>query len=97
MIYFFTIDWLMALCMLALTPVILLITKGFKNVVGPFYVDLREKLSDMHTHAEENISGNRVVKAFAREDTEIGKFDYCYRSYNEANKKAAFTWLKFFP
>ncbi len=97
MIYFFTIDWLMALCMLALTPVILLITKGFKNVVGPFYVDLREKLSDMNTHAEENISGNRVVKAFAREDTEIGKFDNCNRSYNEANKKAAFTWLKFFP
>ena len=97
MIYFFTIDWLMALCMLALTPVILMITKGFKNVVGPFYVDLREKLSDMNTHAEENISGNRVVKAFAREETEIGKFDNCNRSYNEANKKAAFTWLRFFP
>ena len=97
MIYFFTIDWLMALCMLALTPVILMITKGFKNVVGPFYVDLREKLSDMNTHAEENISGNRVVKAFAREETEIGKFDKCNRSYNEANKKAAFTWLRFFP
>ncbi|MBQ9484130.1 MAG: ABC transporter ATP-binding protein [Ruminiclostridium sp.] len=97
MIYFFTIDWLMALCMLALTPVILLITKGFKNVVGPFYVDLREKLSDMNTRAEENISGNRVVKAFAREETEIGKFDRCNKSYNEANKKAAFTWLRFFP
>ena len=97
MIYFFTIDWLMALCMLVLTPFILLITKGFKNVVGPFYVDLREKLSDMNTRAEENISGNRVVKAFAREETEIEKFDGNNKAYNEANKKAAFTWLKFFP
>ncbi len=97
MVYFFTIDWLMALCMLILTPVILLITRGFKRVVGPFYVDLREKLSDMNTRAEENISGNRVVKAFAREDTEIGRFDKTNKAYNEANKKAAFTWLKFFP
>ena len=97
MIYFFTIDWLMALCMLVLTPVILLITRGFKNVVGPFYVDLREKLSGMNTRAEENISGNRVVKAFAREETEIEKFDGCNKAYNEANKKAAFTWLRFFP
>lgn len=97
MVYFFTIDWLMALCMFALTPVILFITKGFKNVVGPFYVDLREKLSGMNTRAEENISGNRVVKAFAREKTEINKFDECNKAYNEANKKAAFTWLKYFP
>ena len=97
MIYFFTIDWLMAICMLILTPVILMITKGFKNKVGPFYVDLREKLSAMNTRAEENISGNRVVKAFAREETEIEKFDGCNRAYNEANKKAAFTWLKYFP
>lgn len=97
MVYFFTIDWLMALCMIALTPFILLITKGFKRAVGPFYVDLREKLSAMNTRAEENISGNRVVKAFAREETEIEKFDECNKAYNEANKKAAFTWLKFFP
>ncbi len=97
MIYFFTIDPIMALCMMALTPVILMITKGFRNVVGPFYVDLREKLSGMNTRAEENISGNRVVKAFAREEAEIEKFDGCNRAYNEANKKAAFTWLKYFP
>lgn len=28
----------------------------------------------MNTDAQENISGNRVVKAFAREDYEIEKF-----------------------
>ncbi len=97
MIYFITIDWLMALCMLILTPVILMITRSFKNVVGPFYVDLRERMSAMNTCAEENISGNRVVKAFARENEEIEKFDSKNKSYNEANKKAAFTWLKYFP
>ena len=96
-IYFFSIDWLMAICMLILTPLILIITKKFKNVVGPFYVDLREKFSDLNTCAEENISGNRVVKAFAREEFEIKKFDEKNKAYNNANKKSAFTWLNFFP
>lgn len=96
-IYFISIDWIMAICMIALTPIILIITKKFKDVVGPFYVDLREKLSDLNTCAEENISGNRVVKAFAREEFEIDKFDKRNKGYNEANKKAAFTWLRFFP
>ena len=97
MIYFFSIDWLMAICMLILTPLILIITKKFKDVVGPYYVDLREKLSDLNTCAEENISGNRVVKAFAREEFEINKFDERNKGYNDANKKSAFTWLRFFP
>ena len=97
MIYFFTIDWLMALCMLILAPVILIITRAFKNAVGPFYVELRERLSDLNTRAEENISGNRVVKAFAREQEEIERFDRDNKAYNDANKKAAFTWLRFFP
>ncbi len=97
MIYFISIDWLMALCMVILTPLILIITKKFKDVVGPYYVELREKLSDLNTCAEENISGNRVVKAFAREEFEINKFDEKNKGYNEANKKSAFTWLRFFP
>ncbi len=97
LIFFFTIDWLMALCLIALTPVILLITWIFKRKVGPMYVNQREKLSQMNTAAEENISGNRVIKAFAREDYEIDKFDKYSKDYCESTKKAAFTWLKFFP
>lgn len=97
LIFFFSMDWLMALCLISLTPVILLITWRFKRKAGPLYVDLREKLSRMNTAAEENISGNRVVKAFAREEYEIKQFDNYSREYNKANKKASFMWLKFFP
>lgn len=97
LIFFFSIDWLMALCLIALTPVILLITWLLKRKVGPMYVEQRERLSRMNTAAEENISGNRVIKAFAREDHEIRKFDEYSKEYCEATKKAAFTWLKFYP
>ena len=87
-VFFFSIDWLMALCMISLTPLIFIITNGLKKVIGPKYVELREKLSVMNTGAEENISGNRVVKAFAREDYEIAKFDTQNKEYCEANKAA---------
>jgi len=51
----------------------------------------------MNTAAEENISGNRVIMAFAREDHEMKRFDECSKAYSTANKNAAFMWLKFFP
>ena len=97
LIFFFSIDWLMAICLLTLTPVILFITWLLKRKAGPKWVELRERLSTMNTAAEENISGNRVVKAFAREDYEIDRFDEYSKDYNTANKNAAFMWLKFFP
>ena len=58
---------------------------------------LREKLAQMNTCAQENISGNRVVKAFAREEYEIEKFDRANTDYAETNKATAMVWLKFFP
>jgi len=58
---------------------------------------LREKLSHLNTAAQENISGNRVVKAFAREDYEIEKFDKCSVEFSQTNKKTAMTWLTYFP
>lgn len=96
-IFFFSIDWLMALCMITLTPVIFAITMSLKKVVGPKYVELRDRLSTMNTGAEENISGNRVIKAFAREDYEIARFDEQNKNYSEANKAASLMWLKYFP
>lgn len=96
-VYFFIVNWKMAICLLVLTPFIFLVTNIFKKKVKPMYVDLRERLSQMNTAAQENISGNRVVKAFAREDYEIDKFQQRNESYSEANKKASLMWLKFSP
>ena len=61
------------------------------------YVDLRERLSQMNTAAQENISGNRVVKAFAREDYEIERFDEKNRAFKKANLAATMMWLKYSP
>lgn len=96
-VYFFVLDPVMALCLLALTPLIFIISGIFRKDVGPKYVDLRERLSKLNTAAQENIAGNRVVRAFAREDYEIDRFSEKNKEYSEANKTAAMTWLKYFP
>ena len=96
-VYFFSMDPLTAVCLIALTPVIFIASFIFKRKVRPMYVNLREKLSQMNTLAEENISGNRVVKAFAQEDHEIRRFDEKSREYSASNKAAALKWMDFFP
>ena len=90
-------DWQFALCLLAVTPLIFVITFLFSAKVRPLYARLREKLSGLNTAAQENIAGNRVVKAFAREDHEIRRFDEKNKEYRDAHKKAALLWVKFSP
>lgn len=96
-IVFIVTDWLFALSMLIVSPIILALTAHFSHRVHPLYADVREKLSRLNTQAQENISGNRVVKAFAREDYEIERFDEKNRDYKEANKKSSLMWLKYSP
>ena len=54
-------------------------------------------MSSLNTAAQENISGNRVVKAFAREDYEIQKFHEKNLDYQQSNIKATYIWLKYQP
>ena len=55
LIFFFSIDWLMAICLIALTPVILLITWLLKRKVGPMYEHQRESLARMNKGSEQTI------------------------------------------
>ncbi|WP_039835252.1 ABC transporter ATP-binding protein, partial [Paenibacillus sonchi] len=96
-IYFFSIDTGLTLWMLTLSPLIFIVAYIFAKHVRPMYVDLRERLSQLNTTTQENISGNRVVKAFAREAYEIEKFTEKNVNYSTANKKAALVWLDYFP
>ena len=63
--------------MLIITPLIAIITFKYAKYIRPFYVTLRNKSAYINTVAQENIAGNRVVKAFAREEYEKEKFKAC--------------------
>ena len=96
-VYFFLIDVKLALCTVSIAPLIFIIVLRFRKKVGPMHKALREKLAGMNTDAQENISGNRVVKAFAREEYEKKKFDSSNKDYRDTNMETQMVWLKFFP
>ena len=90
-------NWKLAICLLIVTPVIFVIVFRFRKSVAPKHALLREKLAGMNTEAQENISGNRVVRAFAREGYEINKFDKANKDFEETGINTHMTWLRFFP
>jgi len=96
-IYFFLINWKMALAILAIAPFVFATIYLFRRQVAPMHALLREKFAQMNTIAQENIAGNRVVRAFAREDFEEEKFDRANTDYRDTNKRTSLVWIHFFP
>jgi ATP-binding cassette subfamily B protein len=96
-VYYFILNWKFALCMIALTPFIFITTFIYRKRVKNIYKELRQRLSKLNTDAQENIEGNRVVKAFAREAHEIDKFNSKSDAFRVQNMDAQYLWLKFFP
>ena len=96
-VYFFIMNWKLAICLLIVSPIIFIVVFRFRKSVAPKHKLLREKLASMNTEAQENISGNRVVRAFAREGYEVDKFDKANKDFEETGINTHMTWLKFFP
>lgn len=93
----FTVNVKLALCMLAVLPFTALTTYAQSKQVRPVFFKIRQQFSSLNTFVQENISGNRVVKAFAREDFELQKFSKENDAYREAELKASAVWMKFVP
>ena len=51
----------------------------------------------MSTRAQENLTGIRVIRAYAQEKPEIAAFDLANRDYVNRNIKLIATWSLFFP
>ena len=96
-VYLSVVNWKLTLLLIGITPVLLLITKFFSKHVRPRFVFMREKLSEMNTAAQENIAGNRVVKAFAREEYEKERFEEKNRAFMNSHLRINKLWLTFFP
>lgn len=91
------INVLFAFCIFLLTPITFLITTRFGKVILPTMQAVRQQFSRLNTAVQENVSGHRVVKAFAREDFEIRKFDVENEQYRDKNIETAKLWEKFLP
>ena len=95
--FFFTISWKMTLTLVAVAPLLMLVTKLYSKKSRPRFMAMRERLAELNTSAQENIAGNRVVKAFAREEYERERFREKNRLYRDANLEVNKLWLTFFP
>lgn len=96
-LYFFTINSTLTWAMLLLTPMIFFSSFRYSKSVHPYFVALRGKLASMNSLVQENIAGNKTVRAFVREDYEVAQFTKSNEAYREANLVANAHWLKFFP
>jgi ATP-binding cassette subfamily B protein len=67
-----------ALAGLSLIPVpfVVLIAQRYGRRARPAAQEVQQRIAELTAEAEENISGVRVVKAFAREDRQLERFGY---------------------
>jgi ATP-binding cassette subfamily B multidrug efflux pump len=93
----FAINAQLALALLLWTPLIGFFALRLSVAVKPTFFAIREQLSRLNSVVQENISGNRVVKAFAREEHEITKFYRENDNYKQENLKAVQVWSKYLP
>lgn len=97
LVMIFMVNVKLALCMMAVLPFCLFTTYLQSKHVKPRFHECRQSFSSLNAFVQENISGNRVVKAFAKEEYEKEKFEKENDKYRAAELGAASIWCRFVP
>jgi ATP-binding cassette subfamily B multidrug efflux pump len=87
------------LTLLAYVPLTLasVTVKQFGQQIHDRFEMIQEQFSTISTKAQENLSGIRVVKAFAREQSEIGEFRNLNHEYVRRSISLIRLWGVFYP
>ena len=70
----FFIDPVLALLALAPAPLIVYVASRYNRVSRPAQQEVQQRIAELTAEAEENVSGIRIVKAFAREEYQLHRF-----------------------
>ncbi len=97
LVMIFSVNVKMAVCMLIVLPFTLTVTLSQRSHIKPAFDRVRDCFSSLNAFAQETIAGNRVVKAFAKEDYELEKFDRENDGYRDAQLNASSIWMKYIP
>lgn len=97
LVMIFTVNVKLALCMLIVLPFTALCTYLQSKEVKPAFKRNRDCFSSLNAFVQENISGNRVVRAFSKEDYEIDKFNIENDAFRRAGIAASHVWMKYVP
>lgn len=93
----FTVNIRLALLMMLVLPFTALNTYRQSKEVRPAFKRNRNCFSSLNAFVQENVSGNRVVKAFAKEDYEIEKFNKENDKFRDSQIKGSRVWMKYVP
>ncbi|WP_229106268.1 ABC transporter ATP-binding protein, partial [Paenibacillus sp. 1001270B_150601_E10] len=69
----------------------------FENKIHPAFREMRKTFSSLNTAVQENITGVRTVKSFAREPYEVEKFVDRNNAYKDNQIHIANLWGNYFP
>ncbi|NOU99135.1 ABC transporter ATP-binding protein [Paenibacillus planticolens] len=93
----FSINWKLALLTMISMPFLAFTAVRFEGKIHPAFRLVRQSLSSMTTAVQENITGVRTVKSFARESHEVDKFSARNEDYKAMNIESSGIWAKYFP
>src|ERR671938_1367527 len=79
------LDGRLALITLASVPLLALLSLHVSRRLRPLWLSVQDETGGLGTVMQESLSGVRVVKAFAREEFEIAKFDAKNRELRQLN------------
>jgi ATP-binding cassette, subfamily B, bacterial len=75
LIAIWSLSWKLALASIVVVPVIVGVSVWFFKRIKKAYESYQEQEATLSTTLQENLTGVRVVKAFARQDYEVDKFE----------------------
>src|ERR1700676_750292 len=78
-------------------PVVFVAVRHFGKVIHDLYEMIQASLATLSAKVQENLSGVRVIRAYAQEEAEIRGFDEPNREYVTSNIKLIRTWSMFMP
>ncbi|MBR4655287.1 MAG: ABC transporter ATP-binding protein [Oscillospiraceae bacterium] len=96
-VVFMSINWKYTLILLVVSPFTAVAANKMGKKIHPAFKKARKQLSNLNAVVAENIAGNRVVKAFVREDFEMEKFQTENMAYKARNLDAVMVWMRYGP
>ena len=92
-----TINWWLALLAFAVLPLILVVTRIFRNSVRESYRRVRAAIARINSFTQEHISGMAVVQLFNREQRAYRDFETVNRQHMVAFKDTIFAYALYYP
>jgi len=92
-----TINWWLALLAFSVLPLILIVTRIFRDHVRESYRRVRTAIGRINSFTQEHISGMAVVQLFNREQRAFDDFEDVNRQHMIAFKDTIFAYALFYP